>query len=65
MWGGGESDASYQRIEFVLVPCNYLHLHLGYTGDSIHPECIANLTAQQEYLGNIKVFFLTEEFVFN
>ena len=65
VWGGGESDASYQRIEFVLVPCNYLHTQFGYEGDSIHEECNHSLEAQQEYLGNIKMFFLTEEFVFN
>ena len=65
IWGGGESDASFQRIEFILVPCNYLHTQYGYEGDSIHKECNHSLEAQQEYLGNIKMFFLTEEYVFN
>ena len=25
IWGGSSNDAQYQRIEFVLLPCNYIH----------------------------------------
>ena len=27
---GTEIDEDYTRLEVVLVPCNYLHTHLGY-----------------------------------
>ena len=40
-------------MEVALVPCNYLHTHLGYTGDSIHEGCEANLDKQIEYLGQL------------
>ena len=40
---GDEKNQQYSRLEVVLLPCNYLHVHLGYTEDVIHPECIANL----------------------
>ena len=46
-----EKNDEYQRIEVVLVPCNYLHTHLGYTGDSIDENCVADLESQIEYLG--------------
>jgi len=40
---GNEKNTEYQRVEVVLVPCNYLNTQFGYTGDSIDPECIAEL----------------------
>ena len=40
---GNEKNEDYQRIEVVLTPCNYLHTHLGFEGDSIHPDCVADL----------------------
>ena len=40
---GNERNDFYQRIEIVLVPCNYLHTKWGYDGDSIDEECIADL----------------------
>ena len=40
---GNEKNTEYQRFEVVLVPCNYLNTQFGYTGDSINPECIADL----------------------
>ena len=48
---GNEKNEEYQRIELVLTPCNYLHTHLGFEGDTIHPECVADLEKQIEYLG--------------
>ena len=50
---GNENNNNYQRIEILLTPCNYLHTHLGYEGDSVHPDCIADLDQQMEYLGPI------------
>ena len=40
---GNEKNSEYQRVEVILVPCNYLNTQFGYTEDSIHPECIADL----------------------
>ena len=40
---GNERNDEYQRVEIVLVPCNYLHTHLGHKGDSIHPDCVRDL----------------------
>ena len=42
-------------IEFFLLPCNYVHTYYGYTGDSIHDECVRDLKAQLEYLGPLEV----------
>ena len=40
---GNEKNSEYQRVEVVLVPCNYLHTQFGYTEDSIHPDCVSDL----------------------
>ena len=61
---GEEINAEYQRLEIVLVPCNYLHTHLGYTEDFISDECIADLQAQKDYLGPLDVvlYYNDEDF---
>ena len=61
-----EDDNNYQRWEYILVPCNYLHKELGEDiGDTIDPQCIKNQTAQEDYLGNMRaIVYFTEE-VFN
>ena len=47
----------------MLVPCNYQHTYLGYTGDSVAPECIADLEQQIEYLGPLNILlYYTEGF---
>ena len=43
---GQEKSSEYQRIDIMLAPCNYIHNQLGETGDTIHPECIADLDKQ-------------------
>ena len=40
---GNENNAVFQYFEVIMVPCNYLHTEFGYTEDTIHPECIADL----------------------
>ena len=40
---GTEQDDEYTRIELIFTPCNYIHTYLGYTEDTISPECIADL----------------------
>ena len=52
---GNENNDDYQRIDIALLPCNYVHAEFGDIGDFVHEDCIANLTAQQEYLGNINI----------
>ena len=65
IWGASSNDALYQRIEFDLLPCNYIHTEFGDVGDSIHPECIADRQKQQEYLGTVKIVVLMDESVFD
>ena len=36
---GQSNDDDYTRFEVAIVPCNYIHIELGFRGDSIHPEC--------------------------
>ena len=43
---GDELNEEHQRIEFLLLPCNYLHTDTGWKGDKIHPECIHYLEEQ-------------------
>ena len=56
MFAGGEEEAAeYQRLEFVVVPCNYIHYEFGEVGDSISDDCIADLDAQIAYMGPIQI----------
>ena len=64
VWGV-TNDENYQRWEFVLVPCNYIHREFGDIGDSIHEECEANLQKQMDYLGNMKVSMYVTDASFN
>ena len=57
-----KSEYTYQRIEFDMTPCNYLHTHLGFEGDTIHDACIYDLDEQIENLGSLNfVLYHTEE----
>ena len=59
---GHEKNENYQRLEIVMLPCNYVHTHLGYEGDSVHPECDADLEEQIKYLGPLDVMlYYTED----
>ena len=60
-----EDDANYQRWEYVLHPCNYVHAEFGDVGDSVGEECIGDLEEQQNYLGNMKSIIYIDEEVFN
>ena len=33
IWGI-EDDENYQRMELILLPCNYVHAEFGHTGDA-------------------------------
>ena len=46
------------------MPCNYVHQEYWDVGDSVADECISNLTAQKEYLGNFNVLIYMNEQVF-
>ena len=52
---GREIDDEYQRIDIVLLPCNYVHAEFS-PGDpsSVSDDCIADLDQQIEYLGPIQ-----------
>ena len=41
----------------IIAPCNYIHLEVNKTAtkDTITEGCIANLTAQEEYLGLLEL----------
>ena len=43
VWGL-ENDDNYQRWEFVLLPCNYMHAEITVTDDSIEDNCVRNKT---------------------
>ena len=60
-----EDDNNYQRIELLVLPCNYIHKEFGNVGDSIAPECIADQKKQQEYLGNMRSMVYISEQVFH
>ena len=64
VWGMENDEISYQRFEWLFVPCNYLHREFGDTGDTLSDKCIANKTAQEEYIGNMRVIVLIDEDVF-
>ena len=36
---GDEGEDNYQRLDIILVPCNYVHTSFGWDKDSVHPEC--------------------------
>ena len=42
IWGSNPDQNKHQWIEFVLVPCNYVHAEYGDVGDTIHEDCIAD-----------------------
>lgn len=59
---GSEKDQKYQRLEIVMVPCNYVHSYLGYDKDTVTDGCIADLDKQIEYLGPLDfMLYHTEE----
>ena len=59
---GHESEDDYQRLEVILLPCNYVHTSFGYEGDSVSPECIGDLDEQIKYLGAVNWwFYLNQE----
>ena len=63
MLSGGTMALDYSALEFFLFPCNYIHQYMGYTGDSIHPECIGDLQEQINYIGSLDllIYFNDEQ----
>ena len=61
---GEENNLEYQRLEFLMTPCNYIHQKWGYTEDSVSDECIADAQQQQAYLGplDFQLYFNNESF---
>ena len=48
---GEFGDDYYTKLDILLTPCNYLHTHSNYTGDSVSPECVPDLEEQIKYIG--------------
>ena len=40
---GESNDNDYTRLDVMIVPCNYIHIEMGYEGDSVYPECEGDL----------------------
>lgn len=60
-WGQEKTRSNYQRFEFVLAPCNYLHREVEDIGAVVAEECIEDLKKQMDYLTNMKLVILTRE----
>ena len=50
IYGNWRDASKYQRLEFLLTPCNYVHKKLGWDGDFVPDGCIEDLQQQKEYL---------------
>ena len=35
IWGTENDEISYQRFEYLILPCNYVHAEFGDIGDSV------------------------------
>ena len=64
IWGDPNDEISYQRLEYLLTPCNYLHAEFGPTNDTIPKECNSTRQAQIDYLGNMRMVVYTDEQLF-
>ena len=42
---GNEQAPDYQRIEFIVTPCNYIHQTFGYE-DTVNENCVRDLKEQ-------------------
>ena len=40
VFGNETDEITYQRFEWVIVPCNYIHSDVGDVGDTVSEECI-------------------------
>ena len=62
--GGDFSSNLYQSLDFILTPCNYIHNEMSVYGDTVSPECVADLDAQLSYMGplDIVIFMNSERF---
>ena len=65
IWGTENDEIAYQRLEYVLLPCNYVHAEFGPTDDYKAKDCNDNRDEQIKYLGNMRLIVLTTEQVFN
>ena len=39
---GDEKNENHGKLEILVLPCNYLHTDLGWTEDTIQPDCVRN-----------------------
>ena len=64
IYGNWRDPSKYQRIEFILTPCNYKHTRNGFN-DTVHESCIGDLEAQKDYLGNMQLVIYMSDFYFD
>ena len=63
IWGA-TYDNRYQRVEMILVPCNYRHTEVTDVGDVVSAECNSDKAAQMDFLGTIIVNLYVSEKTF-
>lgn len=61
---GDRSDNSYQRLDLIVAPCNYLNTEFGNEDDKIAEGCIADLEKQQDYVGSVMMQLLVTDEIF-
>ena len=61
IWSTENDENTYQRFEYVLMPCNYVHAEVSDINDTVAEECVRDRQAQIDYLGNIRLIFLVTE----
>lgn len=64
IYGDGDTSSEHTRIEFLLLPCNYIHAYEGYK-DSINTECNFDKQAQTDYLGTLDWKIYHDQQIFN
>ena len=40
VWSQEKQGLNYQRLEFTLIPCNYLHVEINDLQEEVSDECI-------------------------
>lgn len=62
---GIETNENYQRWEFFLTSCNYIHAEYVPIGDTEHEDCVKERSRQAEYLGNMRLVMLVTDYRFS
>ena len=60
---GNTEKPDYNNIEFLYVPCNYIHT--SEADDAVSSECVSDLAKQKEYLGPLNLILFYNQEVFD